>query len=168
MKRKCHGNSIGFVFLWMGDKNVLWNAYLQQQHIVASTENNWVCKEMPQCLKSEESVKIVNMIKARALNRCLLKALYDEMGCEQTKLLFHTCFLEMSSIILNWEMGYCYSCTTVITYMTQCMISRGSQSMHSWLNFFSTRNFECGTASEDHRRLQCPRQNEIHTPKIEL
>lgn len=134
MKRKCHSDSIQFVFLWMGDKNVLWNACLQQQHIVASTENNCVCKEMPQCLKSvlEESVKTVNMIKARALNRCHSKALHDEMGCEQTKLLFHT---KVCSTF-NWEMGYCYSCTTVLNYMTQCIISKESKSVHSWLNCF--------------------------------
>uniref|UniRef100_A0A3B3H3A2 Uncharacterized protein n=1 Tax=Oryzias latipes TaxID=8090 RepID=A0A3B3H3A2_ORYLA len=49
-------------------------------------------KKMPQCLKSvlDESVKIVNKIKAKQLNSLLFKALCEEMGSEHTKLLFHT------------------------------------------------------------------------------
>lgn len=47
---------------------------------------------MPQCLKSvlDQSVKIINKIKGKALNTCLFKALCEEMGSEHTKLLFHT------------------------------------------------------------------------------
>uniref|UniRef100_A0A3P9KVF1 BED-type domain-containing protein n=1 Tax=Oryzias latipes TaxID=8090 RepID=A0A3P9KVF1_ORYLA len=49
-------------------------------------------KKMPQCLKSvlDESVKIVNKIKAKPLNSRLFKAVCEEMGSEHTKLLFHT------------------------------------------------------------------------------
>uniref|UniRef100_A0A3B3HDB2 HAT C-terminal dimerisation domain-containing protein n=1 Tax=Oryzias latipes TaxID=8090 RepID=A0A3B3HDB2_ORYLA len=48
-------------------------------------------KKMPQCLKSvlDESVKIVNKIKAKPLNSRLFKAVCEEMGSEHTKL-FHT------------------------------------------------------------------------------
>ncbi len=47
---------------------------------------------MPPCLKSvlDESVKIVNTIKNKALSTCLFKALCKEMGSELTKLLLHT------------------------------------------------------------------------------
>uniref|UniRef100_A0A671YYZ8 Uncharacterized protein n=1 Tax=Sparus aurata TaxID=8175 RepID=A0A671YYZ8_SPAAU len=38
----------------------------------------------------DESVKIVNKIKGKALNTRLFKALCEEMGSEHTKLLFHT------------------------------------------------------------------------------
>lgn len=45
-------------------------------------------------------MKTVNMMKA--LNRCHLKALYDEMGCEQTKL----CWVFHGNVVIHlFELG---------------------------------------------------------------